>query len=79
LSDDWTESFHVYAIEWTPQELKYVDGALELNSQTVQFVPETMDVAVGTGTGDCGPFADCSENAVANGFDYPLPAKVLFQ
>lgn len=73
----WTDSFHVYAIEWTPEELKYfVDGALVLN-QTVNFDPELMDVAIGTGTGDCDSFVDCPENSVANGFVFPLPAKML--
>lgn len=74
---DWNSKFHVFAIEWTPNDLKYfVDGALVLN-QTVDFDPFMMDVAIGTGTGDCGSWVDCPENAAANGFDFPLPAKML--
>lgn len=73
----WGYDFHVYGIEWTETELKYfVDGALVWN-ETVKFSPELMDVAVGTGTGDCGSWVDCPENAAANGFDYPLPAQMV--
>lgn len=73
----WESAFHVYGIEWTEQDLKYfVDGAMVLN-HTVEFPPEPMDVAIGTGAGDCGSWVNCPENAATNGFDYPLPAQMM--
>lgn len=74
--ETWGHGFHVYGIEWTETELKYfVDGAL-VSNETVEFSPELMDVAVVTGTGDCGSWVDCPENAEVNGFAYPLPVQM---
>lgn len=73
---DWTTSYHIYAIEWEAEFLRYyIDNTLVLN-QTVQFPPLLMDIAIGTGTGDCGAYSwvDCPSNALAKGFAYPLPA-----
>ncbi|KGF71847.1 hypothetical protein DO97_15015 [Neosynechococcus sphagnicola sy1] len=58
---DWTAGFHVYRLDWVPGQLKYyVDGVLVLTQpQLFTPVPQGMKLAMGTGTGNCGSWADC--------------------
>ena len=71
---DWTQTFHVFAIEWTPQSLVYFVGGVPVYVQTTLFKPTPMDIAIGTGVGDCGSWVDCPNNAAKNLKPYPLPS-----
>ena len=71
---DWTSTTHVFAIEWTPQSLVYFVDGLPVYTQPTLFKPTPMDIAIGTGVGDCGSWVDCPNNAAKNLKPYPLPS-----
>eukprot|EP00602_Paraphysomonas_sp_CaronLab_P008619 CAMPEP_0185034398 /NCGR_PEP_ID=MMETSP1103-20130426/24262_1 /TAXON_ID=36769 /ORGANISM="Paraphysomonas bandaiensis, Strain Caron Lab Isolate" /LENGTH=689 /DNA_ID=CAMNT_0027571043 /DNA_START=260 /DNA_END=2329 /DNA_ORIENTATION=+ len=60
---DWTNSFHLYALEWTPEKLVYYVDGVEVLAQDTRFNVTLMDVAMGIGTGDCNSWVDCPENS----------------
>ncbi len=75
---DWTADYHTFTLEWVPGRFSYyVDGVLRLTqSQRFAAIPQKMKLAIGTGTGNCGSWVDCPENAPANLTDRSLPASL---
>jgi len=77
----WSDGYHVYALEWTPDVLVYFVDGKEVLRQPVHFNETAgagyigaMDISVGLATGDCGGFVGCPEDASEHGFEDPLPA-----
>lgn len=67
-------AWHTYTVEWTPRTIKYyVDGVLR-GTQTQRFTAQPMKIALGTGTGDPGTWVGSPNDAVANGWTWPLGA-----
>lgn len=77
-SSYWTNSFHTYTLEWVPGQLRYyIDGTLQLTQpQRFTATPNMMKLAIGTGTGDCGSWVGCPEEAASKGLPWPLPTRM---
>ena len=73
---DWTSSWHTYSLEWTPGKLRYlIDGNLKM-TQNQNFSTTEMYLAIGTGCGDPGGWADSPNNSSWNGWNWPLPSNM---
>lgn len=46
---NWANDFHKYSLEWTPGSLKYFVDDVIVYNQSISFVAEPMDIAIGIG------------------------------
>jgi beta-glucanase (GH16 family) len=68
--------WHTYAVEWVPGAIYYFVDGRQVGSHTQRFTATPMKLAIGTGTGNCGGWEDCPDNAAGKGWSWPLPATV---